>query len=283
VKLNRTLAFCLAIALSTALAIGGSMAYLTSTDGDYNTMTVGNVVIEQIEQQRGVDADGNPTLDPFAQDKHMIPAYYDELAYDGKVIVNGAEYPIFDESVDGEVDKIVTVKNTGSDDAYVRTIVAFEHTDFNGDGDFSDGIAEKLHFRANGTDWTVAKALDHVKIGDNDWQIYTFTYNKVLAKETESEPNLMQVFFDKSVTGDELAKVGDKYEILVLSQAVQAQMGTLEYGAALDEAFGPVTEANVQAWLLPRLPTAPAAPGAGEGGASNDTGAPDVDEGGSED
>ncbi len=258
VKPNRTLSLCFAIALSAALAIGGSTAYLTSTDSDYNTMTVGTVRIDQIEQQRGVDADGNPTLESFAQDKDLRPAYYDDVPTpDGSLTLNGEDYPIYDNSVAGEVDKIVTVKNEGLEEAYVRTIIAFEHTDPNGDGDFTDGIAEKLHILANGTDWNMVEdpALDHIKIGDNHWQIYTFIYGQALPKGMETAPSLMQVYLDKSVTVEELEAVKGKYEIVALSQAVQTQMGTLAISDALDEAFGPVDEANVQAWFLPLLPT----------------------------
>jgi len=279
-KLNRTLVMCLTIALCASIAIGGSMAYLTSTDGQRNVMTVGNVDIEQIEQQRAAandnDEDGDGLVDFKDGGNKMLPAYYpgDNVpGYDGKVTVNGEEYSIWDKNIDGEVDKIVTVKNTGSEELFVRTIVAFEHTNPNNDDDFSDGIAWKVHWLGNAsTDpesehpWTVeyynGQMLDNLLIGGKYWSLVTFTHKAAVPAGTEenpsiTEPNLMQVFFDKDVDGDDLAAVNGEYEILVLSQAVQAQMGGLSAELALDEAFCDMSDDNaaqIAQWLKALIP-----------------------------
>ena len=96
----------------TVALVGGTMAYLADTAGAVNVMTLGNVDIEQIEQQRKVDAETgefvcdsaeNFVLEPFGQGKGLYP--------------------------DTEIDKIVTAKNTGKSDAYFRTLIAFEDID----------------------------------------------------------------------------------------------------------------------------------------------------------
>lgn len=263
-KLNRTLVMCLTIALASALAIGGTTAYLTSTSGQRNVMTVGNVDITQNEHQR----DENGGIKEFVDGGNkLIPAYYPDdnpAGYDGTVTVGGKDYPIWDESVQGEVDKIVTVTNSGSEDVYVRTIVAFEHTDPNGDGDFSDGIAWDVHFRGNYGDsapWNVefyaGQQLDNLLIGGKYWSLVTFTHKTAVASGATTEPSLMQVFLDKSVTSEELTAVDGEYEILVLSQAVQAQMGDLTAEQALDTAFCDMTDANamkIAQWLEQLIP-----------------------------
>ena len=75
-KMKKVLLMCTAYVLVAALAIGGTLAYLTSTDEDVNVMTMGNVKIEQIEQQ--YDENGN--LVDFVQDKPLYP-YVGELGW----------------------------------------------------------------------------------------------------------------------------------------------------------------------------------------------------------
>lgn len=93
---KKILVLALTIAMVAILAVGGSLAYLTDTDAKTNTFTVGNVNIELIEQEKLA---GEETLKPYKDgDKVLKP---------GK-------------SNDGNaVSKIVTVKNTGANDAWV--------------------------------------------------------------------------------------------------------------------------------------------------------------------
>ncbi len=90
--LSITLVVCL---LATAL-VSGTLAYFTDTEGAKNVMTVGNVDIVQHEK----DSEGNP----FEDGQKMYPLVGDE----------------------NWIDKIVTVENIGSEDAYVRTLIALQ-------------------------------------------------------------------------------------------------------------------------------------------------------------
>lgn len=86
-------AIALVVALLAVAVIGGTLAYFTDTDSAKNTFTVGNVKIDLIEQEKTEQG-----LVAFEQDKLLVP---------GK-------------SNDGNaVSKIVTVKNTGKNDAWV--------------------------------------------------------------------------------------------------------------------------------------------------------------------
>lgn len=86
-------AIALVVALLAVAVIGGTLAYFTDTDSAKNTFTVGNVKIDLIEQEKTEQG-----LVDFEQDKLLVP---------GK-------------SNDGNaVSKIVTVKNTGKNDAWV--------------------------------------------------------------------------------------------------------------------------------------------------------------------
>ena len=100
--------------LTAALAIGGTVAYLQSEDSDVNVMTLGNVKIEQIEQER----DENGNLVEFTQAKPAFPAV-GNIAWDATgVKVNGTEYKVFDSGLKNVVDKIVTVNNIGKSDGF---------------------------------------------------------------------------------------------------------------------------------------------------------------------
>ena len=106
---KKLVVFSLVLAL-VAIAVGGTLAYFMDDDEVTNTFTIGSVEIEQIEQQRKVDANGNPTeeLEPFVNDKQLIPVISDAAA---KSDVNFQ-------------DKIVSVRNIGKNDAYVQVFVA---------------------------------------------------------------------------------------------------------------------------------------------------------------
>jgi len=93
---KKILALCLVVVLAVTAVTGATLAYFTDTEGAKNVMTVGNVAIEQYEK----DSEG----DDFEDNQKMYP------------IVNDENW----------IDKIVTVKNTGSEEAYVRTLIAFQ-------------------------------------------------------------------------------------------------------------------------------------------------------------
>lgn len=92
---KKILVLALSIAMVAILAVGGSLAYFTDKDEATNTFTVGNVKIDLIEQEKLA----GEALKPYKDgDKKLLPGT----------------------STDGNaVSKIVTVKNTGANDAWV--------------------------------------------------------------------------------------------------------------------------------------------------------------------
>ena len=73
-KLKNILLSGLSLVLVAALAIGGTVAYLQDSDSDVNVMTLGNVKIEQVEQER----DGNIRKNSIYTRKFYLPALTDE-------------------------------------------------------------------------------------------------------------------------------------------------------------------------------------------------------------
>ncbi len=218
-KLKKVLLMCTAYVLVAALAIGGTLAYLTSTDEDVNVMTIGNVKIEQIEQQ--YDENGN--LVDFVQDKPLYP-YVGELGWKNVDKDNGA-YRQF--TMNNVVDKYVSVKNTGTSDAYVRTLIAFEmggftYEEFNKIG-ISNNSENGSEFKFPGA-WTVVN--DFVEeIGGYKYNVMEFVHSAPVKPGETTIPSLLQVYLSKDATNEDVAKLdgngNGKYDILVLSQATQ--------------------------------------------------------------
>ena len=91
---KKILVLALTIAMVAILAVGGSLAYLTDTKSETNTFTVGNVEIDLIEKAHTE----NGLIDFKEANKVLKPG----TSSDGNA-----------------VSKIVTVKNTGANDAWV--------------------------------------------------------------------------------------------------------------------------------------------------------------------
>lgn len=124
-------AIFLCVALVAIAIVGASLAYFTDTDQATNTFAVGNVKIELIEQQRGENG-----LVPFEQNKKLYPivgsAQGDKDEYGMPIAKN-------------YVDKMVTIKNTGSEKAYIRAYFAIPSALDDGYETFNAGM-NVLHF-----------------------------------------------------------------------------------------------------------------------------------------
>ena len=81
---NRKLILIVSLVLAMTMSLGGTLAYLSDTDADVNTMVLGNVKIEQHEYQRvGDETDTYTTkylngktgyeLEGFQDNKMLLP------------------------------------------------------------------------------------------------------------------------------------------------------------------------------------------------------------------
>ena len=234
---KKIISLCLVVCL-LATAIGGTLAYFTDTEAAKNVMTMGNVDIEQIELERNPDGD----LQPYTQNQTLLPMG----GYDWEeVTVNGDSISVL---ADG-LDKIVTVKNNGNSAAYVRTIVALE-------AGKSEDEAKSMWYKnlavTDNADGTQVIGEDNnlfVEIGGTWFAIVVYTYGDAIAAGTESVPSLTGVGLYPETTQKDVANLEGDYEVLVVSQAVQASGMGDDAGAALDEAFGDVDATNVAKWF----------------------------------
>ena len=131
-------AIFLCVALVAIAVVGASLAYFTDTDNETNTFTVGNVKIDLIEKQRVVDDEGNKTteLEDFEQEKKLYPLVGS---------AQGEKDELGMPTAKNYVDKMVTIKNTGSEKAYIRAYFAIPSALDDGYETFNAGM-NILHF-----------------------------------------------------------------------------------------------------------------------------------------
>ena len=235
---RKILTLAMAVMMVAILAVGGSLAYFMDTDNETNVFTVGNVEIDLIED--------------FVQNSKLYP------------------------NVD--VNKDVFVKNTGSENAYVRVHVAFPtvlddgmpgldasknslHWNFSADS-VQEGKWSQLQNstqvgpNANYPNWpgnggtynTYTTTVEGV-----DYNVYVITYETVLSPgETTPEAAITNVYLDAKVTNEmvtEFKKVlGENWKILVWAEGGQEASFTDPY-VALNTQFGdPMAAGYVSPW-----------------------------------
>ena len=263
---KKIIAGAAAVALTATVSIGATLAYLTDTDEDVNVMTLGDVYIDQIEQERVDDNAAQTELKDFEQNKPLLPAVYPDSsipwAPENQWVVPGDQAWKVVQDNTNVIDKFVTVKNTGKSDAYVRTIFAVEV----GPKAVNDPYVHIVNNSTNitkGATWTWDWIKGVVQIGDGYYQLGVATYTEALKPGATTIPSLKQIYMDKVATNENVEVYGDTFEILVFSQAVQADgFDSIIEGpaAALDEAFGKVTLTS-NPWLNKQSSFAPASKG----------------------
>ena len=250
--MKKIIAWLLVLALTAAVSIGATLAYLTDTDEDVNVMTLGKVKIDQLEYER-IDTettDEDAEVQEFHDNKPLLPAVTDknfdytpgDTYVDWEQIgKNGYTSEIWNpENINNEVDKMVFIKNKGDYDAYVRSVFAFEAGKYT----TLDQFKQMVHLNLNETDYTWEWVETPVTIGESTYFVATATYNKVLAPGALTEISLSQIALDKTATNADVEAFGDTYHVLVKSQAIQAD-GFDDAAAALDEGFGEISATAV--------------------------------------
>lgn len=272
-KFKNVLLTSLSFVLIAAFAIGGTLAYFTSTDSDVNVMTLGNVSIAQHEYQRaeGVAHDaGEPgagngvkegALVPFVQGQPLYPAVpknnastdytaeqaTEDLFFWGDYVYSGtAGNGLWNDSkLSNVMDKMVFVENTGKSDAYFRTIIAFECPE---GMEYSSGADKEFMMNTNGSALYSWENIGYITMDGVRYLVNIATYQNALKPGNQSHPSLLQVVMTHNATNEDMELLGDTYDILVLSQAVQTA-GFADAKTALDAGFGVATAEKVKTWL----------------------------------
>lgn len=254
---KKVISIALVIALVAVIA-AGSFAYFTDTDNETNTFTVGNVKIDLIEQQRGEDG-----LEKFEQSKKLYPIVGS---------AQGEKDALGMPTAKNYVDKMVTIKNTGSEKAYIRAYFAIPSALDNGYETFNAGM-NILHFNFGNKvaeDGKITSTYDNewnwkhdgkwnyyeTTIGEIKYNVYYADYYQAVDAGKATEQFVQGVYLDKSFDikddgayafGKELALDEgwnwDNVQCPVFAVAVQAA-GFDNAADAVTAAFG----ANYNPW-----------------------------------
>lgn len=196
---KKILSIALVVAMVAVIA-AGSLAYFTDKDAAKNTFTVGNVNINLIEQER----DGQGGLKAFSQDKKLYP-----IVGSAQGEKDGYGMPV----AKNYVDKMVTVKNTGSEKAYIRAYFAIPAALDDGYETFNAGL-NVLHFNfgnkvvngevsstegaewiwTHGNKWNYFETvIDNIK-----YNVYYADYYQAVDAGATTEQFVQGVYLDKS-------------------------------------------------------------------------------------
>jgi len=250
---RKILTLAMALCMVAILAIGGTLAYFTDSDADVNVMTTANLVIVQNETDRDGDAyvDGQTLLPAVYLDENGKP-YNPTTGWEGPKGGKTGDFDstdgeskmeLYADSLNNEIDKIVSVTNGGTIDAYVRTIVLLED---------NNSVSDNLHIVYSDTDVCERKMIDQVKVGDEYYEAWIFTYVDEVEAGKTSKPSLKQVWLDPMTDNSWYDMLGEDgaFTIVAFSQAAQVDgFEALGATAALDAAFGEVTAANIAEWV----------------------------------
>lgn len=196
---KKILSIALVVAMVAVIA-AGSLAYFTDKDNATNTFTVGNVNINLIEQER----DGNGGLKAFSQDKKLYPIVGS---------AQGEKDALGMPTAKNYVDKIVTVKNTGSEKAYIRAYFAIPAALDDGYETFNAGL-NVLHFNfgnkvvngvvssTEGTEWIWTHGSKwnyfETEIDGIKYNVYYADYHTAVDGGATTEQFIQGVYLDKS-------------------------------------------------------------------------------------
>ena len=204
---KKILSLCLVVALAATAVIGGTLAYFTDTDNETNVFTTGNVEIDLIEVFDKNNAKLLPGID---------------------------------------VQKEVTVKNIGSEDAFVRVHIAFPaildsgsednpefaaynntlHWNFTSasiaDGKWNwNADKDGANYPGNGGTWNMYQQ----EIGGILYNVYVATYETALAYDEETlEDAIYKVYLDTKVTNEDMTTILSELEqikVLVIAEGAQ--------------------------------------------------------------
>lgn len=256
---RRILVAALALCIVAVIAVGATVAYLTSTDSETNTFTVGNVKIDLIESQyhrvnanRGnaigetepamggylwaadVDMQGNSTNTPnyVTSGETWSGLYFSDaqIEADAATYKDGYFAEHAKTMVPGSnVRKNPYVKNVGANDAYIRVRVLIPVSLFNvidnGPSYWTTSALKEGQVTSKAVDTYMASGAAAVKMVERNstkYYEYDFTYtNPVKPGELTFWNVWGNIAINKNATAKDLANV-KSFDVIFEADAIQA-------------------------------------------------------------
>lgn len=231
-----------------AMAVGGTVAFLYDAESEMNTLTVGDAVDIAInEYQRNEDGSA---LEDFDQGKELYPIVGSAQGKKDKWGMPEAE---------NYGDKIVTVKNTGDADAYIRVYVAkplaLSNLAKDGDANTSDdplhmNLGNRVNLEgeydaAYGDAWKTNWGWDYnveifeATIKGEKYEVSTYYLRNPLKAGEESTAVIAGVYLDSTVD----------YDDGVYTMVVDGKIYTIDYDLSKGVSIPVYAEASSTAFV----------------------------------
>lgn len=204
---SKTKNVVMALTLAALLLVGGVFAYLTDTDTQTNTFTMGNVEIDLTE----------PTWDEYPdEDNNGVPDPAEDI-WAGKVIA-----------------KDPTITNTGDNDAYVYLMVSVPKQNIvtaQADGTPNEAAVIQLFNYTVNAGWTLLKS----NTSGADENVYLYAYDTALVPGATTATALFdEIEFVNVIEGQIASDV--TFNIPVVAYAIQSNFGAGEAGDVMTTA-----------------------------------------------
>ena len=204
---SKTKNVVMALTLAALLLVGGVFAYLTDTDTQTNTFTMGNVEIDLTE----------PTWDEYPdEDNNGVPDPAEDI-WAGKVIA-----------------KDPTITNTGDNDAYVYLMVSVPKQNIvtaQADGTPNEAAVIQLFNYTVNAGWTLLKS----NTSGADENVYLYAYDTALVPGATTATALFdEIEFVNVIEGYIGSDV--TFNIPVVAYAIQSNFGAGEAGDVMTTA-----------------------------------------------
>lgn len=234
---KRIVTICLAAILVVMAVAGASLAYLTDTKDAVNTFTVGNVKIELLESSlhrenagvaNGEESNSELWSNVAKEGTGNTNKYKagDTFYTDAQIEADAANYKCDNvKLLPGQsYHKMPYVKNTGSEDAYIRIRVMFP-------ANLDTSVLNSSMYTRTALDnkefTMVYDNSGTVDRGGVKYNVYTFTRKEALKPNEMTYWNVWgTVHMDADVTNEELAELfadSTSYKVLVEADAIQAE------------------------------------------------------------
>ena len=204
---SKTKNVVMALTLAALLLVGGVFAYLTDTDTQTNTFTMGEVTIDLTE----------PTWDEYPDvDNNDVPDIAENI-WAGKVIA-----------------KDPTITNTGDNDAYVYLMVSVPKQNIvtaQADGTPNEAAVTQLFNYTVNAGWTLLKS----NTSGADENVYLYAYDTALVPGATTATALFdEIEFVNVIEGQIASDV--TFNIPVVAYAIQSNFGAGEAGDVMTTA-----------------------------------------------
>lgn len=190
-----------ACALFGAVAVGGTMAYLTDNEGTTNTFTVGEVAVDLIEPNYPGNED--PTV------KDLVPN--EEVKKDPQVQNTGVNDAIVFVTVEVPVANVTVVQSDGTKGAKENTELFWFKDESDTQGTFANNFSDK---------WMELTAKGEKDMATGATNKYVFAYKTAVGKDTTTEALFDKVQL-KNIIEQEVTP-GAAQNIVVNTYAIQA-------------------------------------------------------------